>query len=50
MFDVEIAFTVLLSVLKSTVKNKKKKAELKRAMLKLRNQINLIYGNDPDFQ
>jgi hypothetical protein len=44
-----MAISVVLLALKETIKNPAKKAELKKAMLKIRDQINLIYGDDPDF-
>ncbi len=48
-FWVDMALSVLFSVLKQVVKNPAKKAELKKAMLKLRDTINIAYGGDPDF-
>ncbi len=39
-----------LSALFLALKNPAKLAGLKKAMLKLRNAINLAYASDPDFQ
>ncbi len=39
-----------IAIILSTVKNPAKKAELKKAMLKIRNSINTAYAGDPDFQ
>lgn len=47
---IDLALAVVFSVLKKSVKNTQKKAELKKAMLKLRNVINTTYFGDPDFQ
>jgi len=41
--------TALLQALKDVVKNAKKKAELKRVMLKVSNAINSAYLDDEDF-
>ncbi len=46
---IQMAITVLLSVLKESVKNEQKKADLKKAMLKIRNAINTLYAGDEDF-
>ncbi len=45
----DLLIQMAVSILLSTVKNPEKRAELKRAMLKVRNQINLAYQDDPDF-
>lgn len=46
----DLIISMAISVILSTIKNPKKKLELKRAMLKIRNTINLAYASDPDFQ
>lgn len=48
-FFLGMAISVLLSTLKEIVKNKEKKAEMKKAMLKVSRAINTVYGDDPDF-
>jgi hypothetical protein len=42
---IQMAITIILS----SIKNPAKKAALKKAMLKVRNSINLAYAGDPDF-
>ena len=49
-FWIDFAFSTLFTILKTSIKNEEKKAALKRAMLKLRNQINAAYALDPDFE
>jgi len=44
-----LGITTILTAIKSSVKNEKKKAQLKAAMLKVRNSINALYATDPDF-
>jgi hypothetical protein len=46
----EMIIGMAVSIVLSTIKNPAKKAQLKKAMLKIRNQINLAYAGDPDFQ
>ncbi len=46
---VQMGITTILSVLKESVKNEQKKADLKKAMLKIRNAINTLYADDEDF-
>ena len=48
-FWVEMAISVILAVLKQTVKSPEKKAELKKSMLKVRNNIDVVYADDEDF-
>lgn len=45
-----LIINMALAIIFSTIKNPAKKAELKGAMLKLRNAINTLYAGDPDFQ
>lgn len=45
----DFAFSTVFTVIRGVIKNKKKKAEAKRLMLKLRDLINVAYGDDPDF-
>jgi hypothetical protein len=40
-----LALSIILSALKQSVKNPAKKEELRKAMLELRDTIDLIYGN-----
>lgn len=47
---ISIGIAVVLQAVKDSIKNPKKKAALKAALLKVRNQINLLYAGDPDFQ
>ncbi len=46
----ELIIQMAITIILSTVKNPAKKAELKKAMLKIRNTINTVYAGDPDFQ
>lgn len=48
-FWVDMALSVIFSVLKQVIKNPGKKTDLKAAMLKLRNTINTVWAGDPDF-
>lgn len=48
LFDLGIS--AVLTALKQSIKDPKKKSELKRVFLKIRNQINSLYANDPDFE
>jgi hypothetical protein len=45
----DLLIQMAVSILLSTIKNPEKRAELKRAMLKVRNTINMAYADDPDF-
>jgi non-canonical (house-cleaning) NTP pyrophosphatase len=44
IFDMAIA--LVLSTIKTAVKNPAKKESLRRALLKVRDQINLLYASD----
>lgn len=44
-----MGISFVLTAIKESFKNPARKEELKRAMLKIRNQINLLYAGDPDF-
>ena len=44
-----MGISFVLTAIKESFKNPAKKAELKKAMLKVRNQINLLYAGDEDF-
>mgnify|MGYP001320477171 CR=1 FL=1 len=44
-----LAISTLLTAIKESVKNPEKKITLKRAFLKVRNAINTLYLDDPDF-
>lgn len=46
---VPMALAILFQVLKTVVKNKSSKAQMKAACLKLRNAINAAYQGDEDF-
>lgn len=48
-FFYDMGLAVLFKVLKDAVKDAKKKASIKKAMLKLRNAINSAYADDQDF-
>lgn len=48
LFDLGISF--VFATLRLVIKNPKKKAELKRVFLKVRNVINDAYAGDPDFE
>jgi len=45
-----MGISFVLTAIKESFKNKTKKEELKKAMLKIRNQINLLYAGDADFE
>jgi len=47
LFDLGISF--VFTALREAVKNPQKKADLKKLMLKIKTQIELIWGDDPDF-
>lgn len=47
---IHMAIALVLAAINEAVKNPMRKAALKRAMLKVRNQINLLYAGDEDFQ
>ncbi len=44
-----LAISAILTLLKGLPKDPKKKAVVKRAVLKVRNAINAVYADDPDF-
>jgi len=44
IFDMAIA--LVLSAIKTAIKNPDKKVTLRRALLKVRDQINLLYASD----
>lgn len=46
----ELIIQMAITIVLSTIKNPAKKAQLKKAMLKIRNTINASYSGDPDFQ
>ena len=48
LFDLGLSF--IFSALRVITRNPKKKAELKRVFLKIRNAINDAYADDPDFE
>lgn len=48
LFDLGISF--VFTALRESVKNPQKKAAVKRVMLKIKNQIDLVFGDDPDFK
>lgn len=45
-FLISMAISVILTTLKEAIKNPEKKAALKRAMLKIRDNINVVYPED----
>lgn len=47
---IDLAFSIIFTVLRGSVKNPKSKEQFKRVFLKLRDQINLFYGDDSEFQ
>ena len=49
-FYVDLGLSIVFSVLRVVIKNPGKKEEMKKALLKLRNQIELAYAGDPDFE
>ena len=46
---INMGISFVLTAIKESFKNEASKAKLKAAMLKIRNQINLLYVGDPDF-
>jgi hypothetical protein len=48
-FYISMALSIIFQVLKQAVKNKKSKSDMKSAFLKLRDQINVLYAGDRDF-
>ena len=49
-YFLDFAISILLTELKSVVKNPGKAAELKSVMLKIYTQIGVVFGTDPQFQ
>lgn len=49
-FYIDLGISIVLSVIKQSVKNPSSKAKLKAALLKVRNAINALYLGDPDFE
>lgn len=47
-FFLDMAISVILSTLKELVKNRKKKAGLRKAMLKVRDTIDAVYDGATD--
>lgn len=45
----DLVISMAIAVVLSVIKNPDKKAKLKKALLKVRNQINFAYKNDPEF-
>ena len=48
LFDLGISF--VFTSLREAVKNAEKKAKLKKIMLKIKNQIEIVFSDDPDFR
>ena len=46
---INMGISFVLTAIKDSVKNPKKKEELKKALLKIRNAINMLYAGDEDF-
>lgn len=46
---VQMSITIILSMVKESFKNPAKKADLKKALAKVRDSINLLYADDPAF-
>lgn len=49
-FFFDLGVSVVLSSIKAAFKSDETRAALKRALLKVRNQINALYYGDPDFE
>lgn len=47
LFDLGISF--VFTALREAIKNPDKKAKLKKVMLKIKNQIEVVFSDDPDF-
>jgi hypothetical protein len=45
-----MGISAVLTALKESFKNPQRKEQLRKAMLKIRNQINLLYAGDADFE
>lgn len=52
MFDFlfDLGVSVILTVLRESIKNPQRKAEVRRAMLKVWTQIGIVFGADEEFQ
>lgn len=48
LFDLGIS--VIFTALREAVKNPDKKAKLKKVMLKIKTQIEIVFSDDPDFK
>ena len=46
----DILINLGISAILTAIKNPKKKQELKKALLKVRNAINAAFAGDPDFE
>lgn len=46
----DLGVSAVLSAIKAAFKSEEKRTALKRALLKIRNQINALYYGDPDFE
>lgn len=49
-FFFDLAVSTVLSVIKAAFKSEEKRKQVKRALLKVRNQINALYYGDSDFE
>lgn len=49
-FLIDLAVSVILSLLKQVVKNPAKKAQMRKVFLKVFNATRQAYPNDPDFE
>ena len=47
--DIQLLVGIAASIILSSVKNPQHKIALKSVMLKIRNTINQVYAQDPDF-
>jgi hypothetical protein len=47
---ISMGISILLTALKDSVKNPKKKEELRKAMLKVYTSIKALYAGDEDFE
>lgn len=46
---IDFGFSVVFSILRQVIKNPSSKETYKKVMLKIRNQINVAFADDPDF-
>lgn len=49
-FWIDMALSVIFSVLKQIIKNGESKEDMRAACLKLYNTIKIAYSGDPDFE